>query len=79
MHRGRRGNTRGLQIARRGGAYFVAGAFADVRDIPIKPRQHWLANQIRLFGMTNHPQQATRAACVSLCLLNTFKTALGDT
>jgi threonine dehydrogenase-like Zn-dependent dehydrogenase len=33
----------GLQIARRGGAYFVAGAFADVGDIPIKPRQHVLA------------------------------------
>jgi threonine dehydrogenase-like Zn-dependent dehydrogenase len=37
----------GLQIARRCGTYFVAGAFADVGDIPIKPRQHLLANPIR--------------------------------
>jgi hypothetical protein len=41
---------------------FVAGAFADVGDIPIKPRQHLLANPVRLFGMTNHPQQATRVS-----------------
>jgi threonine dehydrogenase-like Zn-dependent dehydrogenase len=49
----------GLQIARRGGAYFVAGAFADVGDIPIKPRQHVLANPICLFGMINDPSRST--------------------
>ena len=42
-------------MARRGGAYFVAGVFADVGDIPINPHRHLLANQIRLYGMTNHP------------------------
>jgi threonine dehydrogenase-like Zn-dependent dehydrogenase len=45
----------GLEMARRGGAYFVAGVFADVGDIPINPHRHLLANQIRLYGMTNHP------------------------
>ena len=30
----------GLEMARRGGAYFVAGVFADVGDIPINP-QGW--------------------------------------
>ncbi len=54
----------GLGMARRGCAYFVAGVFADVGDIPIDPHRHLLANQIRLFGMTNHPRPATRAACV---------------
>jgi threonine dehydrogenase-like Zn-dependent dehydrogenase len=52
----------GLEMARPGGAYFVAGVFADVGDIPINPHRHLLANQIRLFGI---PRPATRAACVS--------------
>jgi hypothetical protein len=42
-------------MARRGGAYFVACVFADVGDIPINPPPHFLANQIRVFGMTNGP------------------------
>ena len=37
----------GLEMARRGGAHFVAGVFADVGDIPINPR-HLLANPDRL-------------------------------
>ena len=45
-------------MARRGRAYFVAGVFADVGDIPINPPGHLLANQIRLFGMTNHLAKA---------------------
>lgn len=45
----------GLEMARRGGTYVVAGVFADVGDIPINPHRHLLANQIRLLGMTNHP------------------------
>ena len=61
----------GLEMARRGGAYFVAGVFADVGDIPINPHRHLLANQIRLFGMTNHPPTGYPS---SLRLLNKFKT-----
>ncbi|MEZ5669057.1 MAG: zinc-binding dehydrogenase [Alphaproteobacteria bacterium] len=45
----------GLEMARRGGTYVVAGVFADVGDIPINPHRHLLANQINLIGMTNHP------------------------
>lgn len=45
----------GLEMARRGGTYIVAGVFADVGDIPINPHRHLLASQIRLLGMTNHP------------------------
>jgi L-iditol 2-dehydrogenase len=62
----------GLEMARRGGAYFVAGVFADVGDIPINPHRHLLANQIRLFGMTNHPPTGYPS---SLRLLNKFKKA----
>jgi threonine dehydrogenase-like Zn-dependent dehydrogenase len=62
----------GLEMARSGGAYFVAGVFADVGDIPINPHRHLLANQIRLFGMTNHPPTGYPS---SLRLLNKFKTA----
>jgi hypothetical protein len=40
--------------------------------IPINPHRHLLANQIRLFGMTNHPPTGYPS---SLRLLNTFKTA----
>ena len=58
-------------MARRSGAYFVAGVFADVGDIPINPHRHLLANQIRLFGMTNHPPTGCPS---SLRLLNKFKT-----
>ena len=59
-------------MVRRGGAYFVAGVFADVGDIPINPHRHMLANQIRLFGMTNHPPTGY---VNSMRLLNKFKTA----
>ena len=59
-------------MARRGGAYFVAGVFADVGDIPINPHRHLLANQIRLYGMTNHPPTGDPS---SLRLLNKFKAA----
>jgi threonine dehydrogenase-like Zn-dependent dehydrogenase len=59
-------------MARRGGAYFVAGVFADVGDIPINPHRHLLANQIRLYGMTNHPPTGYPS---SLRLLNKFKKA----
>jgi hypothetical protein len=45
-----------------GGAYFVAGVFADVGDIPINRCRHLLAIQIRLYGMTNHPPTGRRAA-----------------
>ena len=48
------------------------GVFADVGDIPINPHRHLLANQIRLFGMTNHPPTGYPS---SLRLLNKFKTA----
>ena len=47
-----------------------AGVFADVGDIPINPHRHLLANQIRLFGMTNHPPTGYPS---SLRLLNKFK------
>jgi threonine dehydrogenase-like Zn-dependent dehydrogenase len=46
--------------------------FADIGDIPINWRRHLLANQIRLFGMTNHLLTGTLS---SLRLLNTFKTS----
>ena len=46
--------------------------FADVGYIPINWRRHLLANQIRLFGVTNHPPTGYPS---SLRLLNTFKTA----
>ena len=45
--------------------------FADVGDIPINWRRHLLANQIRLFGMTNSPATGYPS---SLRLLNKFKT-----
>ncbi len=44
--------------------------FADVGDIPINWRRHLLANQIRLFGITNHPPTGYLS---SLRLLNKFK------
>jgi hypothetical protein len=49
----------------------VPGVFADVGDISINWRRHLLANQIRLFGMTNHPPTGYPS---SLGLLNRFKT-----
>jgi threonine dehydrogenase-like Zn-dependent dehydrogenase len=61
-----------LFCLRRGGAYFVAGVFADVGDNPINWRRHLLANPIRLFGITNHPPTGTPS---SLRLLNKFKTS----
>ena len=39
-------------------------------NIPINPHRHLLANQIRLFGMTNHPPTGYPS---SLRLLNKFK------
>ncbi|MDQ2633239.1 MAG: zinc-binding dehydrogenase [Pseudomonadota bacterium] len=45
----------GLEMARRGAVYLVAGVFADVGDVAINPHKHLLANQIRLIGLTNHP------------------------
>ncbi len=60
----------GLEMARRGGTYVVAGVFADVGDIPINPHRHLLANQIRLMGMTNHPPTGYVG---SMRLLNKFK------
>jgi len=62
----------GMEMTRRGGAYFVAGVFADVGDVPINPHRHMLANQIRLFGMSNHPPTGY---VNSLRLLNKFKNA----
>ena len=63
----------GLEMARRGGTYVVAGVYADVGDIRINPHRHFLANQIRLIGMTNHPPTGYPN---SLRLLNRFKTRL---
>ena len=60
----------GLEMARRGGTYVVAGVFADVGDIPINPHRHLLANQIRLIGMTNHPPTGYVG---SMRLLNRFR------
>lgn len=60
----------GLELARRGGCYVVAGVYADVGDIPINPHRHLLANQIRLMGMTNHPPTGY---VNSLLLLDRFK------
>jgi len=62
----------GMEMTRRGGAYFVAGVYADVGDVPINPHRHMLANQIRLFGMSNHPPTGY---VNSLRLLNKFKNA----
>jgi threonine dehydrogenase-like Zn-dependent dehydrogenase len=45
--------------------------FTDAGDIPINWRRHLLANQIRLFGMINHPPTGTPS---SPRLLNKFKT-----
>jgi L-iditol 2-dehydrogenase len=45
----------GLEMARRGATYIIAGVFADVGDVAINPHRHLLANQIRLIGLTNHP------------------------
>jgi len=64
------GSSESLPCAALGGAYFVAGVFADVGDIPINPHRHLLANQIRLYGMTNHPPTGYPS---SLRLLNKFK------
>lgn len=60
----------GLEMARRGGVYLVAGVFADVGDIPVNPHRHMLANHIRLFGMSNHPPTGYPA---SLALLDRFQ------
>jgi L-iditol 2-dehydrogenase len=60
----------GMEMVRRGGAYIVAGVYADVGDVAINPHRHLLANQIRLFGMTNHPPTGY---VNSLKLLNRFK------
>jgi L-iditol 2-dehydrogenase len=60
----------GLEMARRGGTYVVAGVFADVGDIAINPHRHLLANQIRLLGMTNHPPTGY---VNSMKLLNKFQ------
>jgi threonine dehydrogenase-like Zn-dependent dehydrogenase len=60
----------GLEMARRGGTYVVAGVFADVGDVAINPHRHMLANQIRLMGMTNHPPTGY---VNSMRLLNRFK------
>lgn len=62
----------GLEMARRGGTYVVAGVYADVGEVPINPHRHMLANQIRLLGMTNHPPTGY---VNSLRLLNRFKHA----
>ena len=60
----------GMEMVRRGGAYLVAGVYADVGDVAINPHRHLLANQIRLYGMTNHPPTGY---VNSLKLLNRFK------
>lgn len=60
----------GFEMARRGGTYVVAGVYADVGDVPINPHRQMLANQIRLFGMSNHPPMGY---VNSLRLLNRFK------
>jgi len=60
----------GMEMVRRGGAYIVAGVYADVGDVAINPHRHLLANQIRLFGMTNHPPTGY---VNSLKLLNRFQ------
>ena len=46
-------------MARRGGAYFVAGVFADVGDIPINPHRHLLAKPDRL---SEQPSAGSRRA-----------------
>ena len=56
-------------IARqRAGASRACSPMSEI--IPINPHRHLLANQIRLFGMTNHPPTGYPS---SLRLLNTFK------
>jgi threonine dehydrogenase-like Zn-dependent dehydrogenase len=62
--------SEGLEMARRGGTYVVAGVYADVGETPINPHRHLLANQIRLMGMTNHPPTGY---VNSMRLLNKFK------
>lgn len=64
----------GLEMARRGGTYVVAGVFADVGEIPINPHRHLLANQIRLLGMTNHPPSGY---VNSLRLLSRYRKTFG--
>ena len=49
----------------------MLAVFADVGDIPINWRRHLLANEIRLFGITNHPPTGYPSR---LRLLNRFKT-----
>jgi hypothetical protein len=58
-------------IARqRAGASRACSPMSEI--IPINPHRHLLANQIRLFGMTNHPPTGYPS---SLRFLNKFKTA----
>ena len=59
----------GVQMARRGGMYVVAGVFADVGPITLNPH-HIAARQLRLVGMCNHPPRGYPA---SMKLLEKFK------
>ncbi len=45
----------GLDWVRRGGFYIVAGNFVDTGEILVNPHRHFVAKNIRLIGMTNHP------------------------
>ncbi|MFQ5793979.1 MAG: zinc-binding dehydrogenase [Candidatus Bipolaricaulia bacterium] len=60
----------GLEMARRGGMYIVAGVFADVGEVMINPHRHLAARGIRLIGLTNHPPTAYLP---SLKLIEKFK------
>jgi threonine dehydrogenase-like Zn-dependent dehydrogenase len=59
----------GLEMARR---LFCRARFRRCGRHPDQPHRHLLANQIRLYGMPNHPPTGYPS---SLRLLNKFKTA----
>ena len=59
----------GIEMARRGGMYIVAGVFADVGTVTLNPH-HIAARQVRLIGMCNHPSTGYMA---SLKLLEKFQ------
>ena len=61
--------AQGVNIARRGGMYIVAGVFAEVGTITIDPH-HIAARQLRMIGMCNHPPTGYPA---SLTLLDKWQ------
>ncbi len=45
----------GLEMLRRGGMYIETGNFVDMGEVSINPHRHLCAKNVRLIGLTNHP------------------------